>query len=208
LRDTPIGQAVKQGTSLSKPVTHCYKPESMGVNFSVNPAFLKPTVEGKLAKTKGDLQKPITAATVIKSDFDSLNFEANPMILKPTEKGSLVRLGERLERPITHIREAAMGATAEDSTTSSLGYTGDNDFPSIASSQQEDPFVQLQQEEGDNECSTTSNEGPWEDFSSQNEPSHSASLDDGDDLPLNSDALEAAFDNSFGHNSQSIVVDL
>ncbi|GKY90301.1 hypothetical protein MPSEU_000004100 [Mayamaea pseudoterrestris] len=211
LRNTPLGHAVKRGTSLSKPVTHCYKPEGMGVNFDVNPALLKPTPKGKLVKTKGDLQKPITAATVLKGNFDSLNFEANPMILKPTEQGSLVRLGEKLERPITHIRQAGTSvsgavnvAADKDWHGSSQVGQGDNEMKNDTLVQQpdEDDFAALS-----NNINSTNydEEGEWEDFASQEDPSDSNALGDEEELALDSEELEGAFNDTFGHESELVV---
>lgn len=219
LRDTYVGQAVKQGTCLSKPVTHCPKPESMGVNFTANPIFLKPTLEGKLVKTKGDLQKPITSATVTKSELDSLNFEANPMILRPTVKGSLVRLGEKLERPITHIKEALAAEPSSNAGGSPPSGMEQDDGQARAVEGRTSPSP-CNQEEADtvdraedllpwsyhsDRSGGSHGALQWEEFASREEGSESGSVST--EEASYQESMEAAFDHSFGRDGSEVLVD-
>jgi hypothetical protein len=101
LQPSETGQAVKQGTSLAKAVTHVNAVKSVArdVNPVANPALLRKTDLGQIVKEVGDLQAPITH--VERDTMKDINLEANPMILKPTEKGFKIRLGENLSAPIT-----------------------------------------------------------------------------------------------------------
>lgn len=101
LQPSETGQAVKQGTSLAKAVTHVNAVKSVArdVNPVANPAILRKTELGQIVKQVGDLQAPITH--VERDTMKDINLEANPMILKPTEKGFKIRLGDNLSAPIT-----------------------------------------------------------------------------------------------------------
>jgi hypothetical protein len=95
LRLTDKGASVRLGADIIKPVT---RDPMADINFEANPTFvLRSTETGKVAKGKGNLQKPITCTT---DETAHINSEANPMLLRTTDKGAAVRLGGDIVKPL------------------------------------------------------------------------------------------------------------
>jgi len=77
LQESETGHAIKDGASLASPITNCRKDEGRDCNFEANPAYLRKTKNGEVAKTKGNLQSEITHIRKEVDVMDYINFEVS-----------------------------------------------------------------------------------------------------------------------------------
>jgi len=113
LKSTSVGQKVKAGSNLSKPVTmvNANKDVTRDVNFTANPNILKSTEQGSTARSGENLAVPITnISEVAQKEGDKLGWEkpnwAKKPVLKSTDKGEKAKEGSNLASEVTHINES------------------------------------------------------------------------------------------------------
>jgi len=131
LRKTQVGEVVKHGKSLARPITNinANKDESRDTNKIANPNILAKSKAGEDVRVGCSLASPVTMirekanrqnsyAEGTSLAWEKPSWATKTNILKPTQYGSLARQGENLALPVTNI-----SILAKEKESEKIGWT-------------------------------------------------------------------------------------